>query len=87
MFLADWIPPIALFGALWLVLWRFYMVESYQFHLTDVLVPFVVLLMVLIVLHIVIVLILPIRWPTIRGEFSTAPPLQRLINTRKALNT
>lgn len=69
VFLADWIPPIALFGALWLVLWRFYMVESYQFHLTDVLVPFVVLLMVLIVLHIVIVLILPIRWPTIRGEF------------------
>src|SRR5262245_22008429 len=31
--------------------------------------PFVVLLLVLVIMHLVITLLLPMRWSTIRGEF------------------
>ena len=71
VFLADWAPPLALLGAAAMVLWRFFdpMGRGYQSQWSDILLPFIILLMVLIVLHLVIVLLLPIRWPAIRGEF------------------
>src|SRR5262249_21762124 len=38
-------------------------------HLSDFLLPFVVLLAVLIVMHVLTSLLLPLRWRSIRGEF------------------
>jgi energy-coupling factor transporter ATP-binding protein EcfA2 len=67
--IADWLPPLALLGAVVILLWNFFMTPGYQFYASHILVPFVVLLMVLILLHILIVLLLPIRWRAIRGEF------------------
>jgi hypothetical protein len=66
--LADWLPPLALLAACVRLLWRYFVGETLP-SLTDFLVPLVVLLMVLVVLHLLIVRLLPLRWTTIRGEF------------------
>src|SRR5262245_13575548 len=42
---------------------------SPSFALSDLLLPLVVLLLVLIVLHALIALVLPLRWLAIRGEY------------------
>jgi hypothetical protein len=67
IFVADWLPAAAFFAACALFLWRTFV--SLNSQLSDVLLPFVVLLMVLIVLHVLIIMLLPMRWPAIRGEF------------------
>jgi hypothetical protein len=71
VWIADWVPPLALLAALVRLLWRFFdpYGMGYSFQLSDVLLPLFVLLIVLIMLHLVIVLLLPVRWATIRGEF------------------
>ncbi len=71
VWLTDWVPPLALLAAIVNLLWHFFDPNNvgYQVHTTDILLPFVVLLAVLIVLHILIGLLLPLRWPAIRGEF------------------
>jgi hypothetical protein len=66
--MADWLPPLALLAACVRLLWRYFVGDNLP-SLSDFLVPLVVLLMVLIALHLLIVLLLPLRWPTIRGEF------------------
>jgi hypothetical protein len=65
--LADWLPAAAFFAACVVFLWRYFVTQNSQ--LSDVFLPFVVLLMVLIVLHVLVILLLPMRWPAIRGEF------------------
>jgi hypothetical protein len=65
--LADWLPAAAFFAACVVFLWRYFVTQNSQ--LSDVFLPFVVLLMVLIVLHVMVILLLPMRWPAIRGEF------------------
>jgi hypothetical protein len=69
--LANWMPPVVLLAAMAQLLWRFFdpMGRGYQFQLTDVLLPIGVLVMVLIMLHVLIALLLPLRWSAIRGEF------------------
>jgi hypothetical protein len=69
VFIANWLPALAFLAAVVQLLWRFFVVENYQPELSHVLLPFAVLLAVLIVLQIVIALLLPLRWPTIRGQF------------------
>jgi hypothetical protein len=71
VWLTDWVPPLALLAAICNLLWHFFDPNKvgYQVHTTDILLPFVVLLAVLIILHILIGLLLPLRWPAIRGEF------------------
>ena len=71
IFVADWVPPLALLAALGLLLWRYFdpLGRGYQVHLADIFLPVAVLLVVLISLHILIVLLLPVRWPAIRGQF------------------
>ena len=71
VFLADWIPPLALLAALLNLLWRFFdpQGKGYQVHLLDIALPFIVLLVVCIILHILINLLLPLRWNAIRDAF------------------
>jgi energy-coupling factor transporter ATP-binding protein EcfA2 len=73
VWLTDWLPPLALLAAIINLLWRFFDPDKqgYQVHTADILLPFVVVLGVLIILHILIGLLLPLRWPAIRGEFES----------------
>jgi hypothetical protein len=66
--LADWLPLVALMGAFAIPLWR-YFVDRETLTLLDFVLPFVVLLAVLMILHVVIIICLPLRWLKIRGKF------------------
>lgn len=68
VWLADWLPPVALLSACVVLLWKYY-VNSTLPQVVDFLQPFLVLLMVLVALHLLITLLLPMRWATIRDEF------------------
>ncbi len=50
------------------LLWQ-YTVGSREFHWGDLLLPFIVMVMMLIVLHVLIAIFLPLRWQSIRTEF------------------
>ncbi len=68
VFLADWLPPLALLGALANLLWRvFYKDESIGW--VHIFLPLFVLLGVLVILQILISLLLPLRWGAIRETF------------------
>jgi energy-coupling factor transporter ATP-binding protein EcfA2 len=71
VWLADWVPPLALLAALVNLLVRYFdpYGRGYQVSIYDALLPLVVLLAVLVILHLLIALMLPLRWPAIRGEF------------------
>src|SRR5262249_46611886 len=71
VFAADWLPPLAFLAAFGVILWRYFDISGSGSapHLTDFLLPFVVLLAVLIVMHVLTSLLLPLRWHSIRGEF------------------
>jgi energy-coupling factor transporter ATP-binding protein EcfA2 len=69
VFLADWLPLITLLAAAAVPLWRYFMVENYQPALSHFFLPVVIVLMVLIILHVLIAVFLPLRWPAIRGQF------------------
>jgi hypothetical protein len=71
VWLGNWVPPVALLAALIVLLWRYFnpTAENAVLHAQDVLLPFLIVLIVLIVLHLLISLVLPLRWPAIRGEF------------------
>jgi hypothetical protein len=75
VWVADWVPPLALLAAVVVLLWRF-IYAGEQLSAGAILLPLVVLLGVLVILHIVIALLLPLRWSAIRGEF------QRLLEER-----
>jgi hypothetical protein len=68
VFAADWLPPIALLAAFARILWQYFVAEVTP-HLADFLLPFIVLLAVLVVMHVLISLLLPLRWHKIRSEF------------------
>lgn len=69
--LADFLPPLALLAGFLVLLWRFYdpYNSHYEVHLSDVFMPFVALISVLVILHLLVVLLMPLRWAAIRGEF------------------
>ncbi|MGH7225035.1 MAG: hypothetical protein ACRELF_17570, partial [Gemmataceae bacterium] len=71
VWLSNWIPPVALLAALIVLLWRFFnpTADNPVLHATDVVLPFIVVLIVLVMLHVLISLVLRLRWPAIRGEF------------------
>lgn len=66
--LADWLPSIALLGTCVLLLWQ-YTMQNRAFDRGDLVLPFIVVIVVLVILHFVIALVLPLRWPQMRGEF------------------
>ncbi len=68
VWLANQLPLLALLGVCILMLWQ-YTVQGRQLFLGDLLLPVVVVFIVLVILHVLITLVLPLRWPTIRGEF------------------
>ncbi len=71
VFLADWLPLTALLASLAWLLWRFFdpMGYGYNVHTFDVLLPLFMMLVVLIILHVLIAVVLPLRWLAIRDEF------------------
>ena len=71
VFLADWVPPIALLAALGNLLWRVFEPsgKSFDFQWLHVFLPAIVLAVVLLVLHLLIYLLLPLRWKAIREQF------------------
>jgi hypothetical protein len=71
VWLGNWVPPIALLAALVVFLWYYFnpTAKITSLQTTDALLPPIVLLIVLVILHLLITLLLPLRWPAIRGEF------------------
>jgi len=71
VFLADWLPPSTLLAACITLLWRYFdpSGRGYQVQLADAWLPPVVTLVALIIMHVLITLLLPLRWRVIRSEF------------------
>jgi energy-coupling factor transporter ATP-binding protein EcfA2 len=67
--LADWLPLVTLLASLLLLLW-WYFYEKREFALSHLLLPAAVLLIVLVLLHVLIAMLMPLRWSSIRGEFA-----------------
>jgi hypothetical protein len=69
--LADWSPPLALLGGCVALLWRMFdpLQRGYQVELSHALLPLAMTLIVLIIMHVLITLLLPLRWRNIRGAF------------------
>jgi hypothetical protein len=67
--MADWLPLLALLGAFAVPLWRYFMEPGYHADLMHFVLPFVVMLAVLMMMHIVILIALPLRWAAIRAKF------------------
>jgi energy-coupling factor transporter ATP-binding protein EcfA2 len=71
LFLANWLPPLLFVASLLLILWRFFdpLQQGYHTDLSHFLLPLVVLIVVLVLMHLMISLLLPLRWTAIRDEF------------------
>jgi hypothetical protein len=71
IWVADWLPPVVLLAALVNLLLHYFdpWGRGYQIGWIDLFLPLIVVLVVLIVLHILITVLLPLRWTAIRGEF------------------
>jgi hypothetical protein len=69
--LADFLPALSLLTGFLILLWRMYDPYNvgYQVHWSDVFLPLVALISVLVILHLLIVMLMPLRWTAIRGEF------------------
>ncbi len=76
--LADWAPPVALVCAIGYFLLKAFNVwqqnPAPQIGWLDLALPIFVTLAVLIVLHVLIALLLPLRWSQIRGEIQGQAP-------------
>lgn len=70
-FLANVLPEVALVATAGIILWNF-MVEHQVPQLFQMSLIALVPLTVVIVFHLLILLVLPVRWPAIRGEFTRA---------------
>jgi hypothetical protein len=67
---ANTLPVVGLFAIIAIMLWGYTMHEPrWVFNWTDVLLPAVGVLLLLILLHITIGALLPLRWHSIRSEF------------------
>jgi hypothetical protein len=67
--MANYLPGLTLVAAIIVLLWRYFMQDNFQPSIFSVLLPFLLTLVVLILFHLLVDWILPLRWPTIRGEF------------------
>ncbi|MBY0523769.1 MAG: 50S ribosome-binding GTPase [Gemmataceae bacterium] len=70
IFLGNTLPVLTFFVTAAWVLWQIFMLEKLPV-LTDLLIPLGATLLMVIVMHILIVLVLPLRWIKIRGEFQS----------------
>jgi hypothetical protein len=71
---ADWLPGISFLAAIFIVLWR--ILVEHQGDWAQMLIPLGVVLLVLVFLHVLIALLLPLRWVTVRSQ------LHDLLETR-----
>jgi hypothetical protein len=78
--MANLVPELTLIGAFLVLLWRFLVVQDLQWTISALLTPFLLTVVVLILFHLLINLVLPLRWPKIRGEFQRQ--LQRRLSER-----
>ncbi|MBY0230431.1 MAG: GTPase domain-containing protein [Gemmataceae bacterium] len=72
IFLADWLPPLTLLAGMGVFLWRYFAPGGDAGRVAsiyEVFYPFAALLAVLLVMHLVITLVLPLRWSSIREQF------------------
>jgi energy-coupling factor transporter ATP-binding protein EcfA2 len=70
VFLADWLPSVTLLAAcIWLLYQWFVPTPPRPFAFGDLALPVIAVLAVLVLLHIAIALVMPMRWPAMRGEF------------------
>jgi hypothetical protein len=71
VWVGNWVPPVALLAALVVLLWRYFNPSAANPapSTADVLLPFLIVLIILVMLHVLITLVLRLRWPAIRGEF------------------
>jgi hypothetical protein len=67
--LANIVPQLTLLAAIIVLLWRYFMQDNFQPTIFSILLPFLLTLVVLILFHMLVNWVLPLRWPTIRGEF------------------
>ena len=67
--LGNLLPEAVLLGSLVLILWLFIVDQKVPDSLLYLLSPVYATLAVMVVLHVLILLVLPVRWPAIRGEF------------------
>lgn len=65
---ANWLPLIG-FGTMGTLLLWGYAMNDRPFNATDLLLPVVVVLIILVLMHVIIAVVLPLRWPAIRAEF------------------
>src|SRR5579875_755914 len=86
VWLGNWVPPVALLAALIVLLWRYFNPSAANPapSTADVLLPFLVVLIVLVILHLLITLVLRLRWPAIRGEFRRRLE-QRILNELESI--
>ncbi len=68
VFLADWLPVVAVGAMATLMLWQYTMSDR-NFQFSDLFMPLIVVVIVMIVLHVLIVIFLPLNWKTIRADF------------------
>lgn len=66
---ANYLPELTLIGSFLVVLWGVLVTQKIQLALFPFLAPFLLTFLVLVVLQVLINLVLPMRWPGIRGEF------------------
>jgi hypothetical protein len=66
--LADWVPGLACFTMGAVLLWE-YIYVGRSFAWSDLLLPLAVMFFVLVMLHVMIALLLPLRWNAIRSQF------------------
>jgi hypothetical protein len=78
--LANVVPELVLIGAIIHLLWHYFVTGDIQPTVFLVLVPFLMTLVVLILFHLLVNLVLPLRWPNIRGEFERQ--LQKRLSER-----
>jgi hypothetical protein len=75
IFLADWLPLLAFAVMGTILLWQ-YTMERREFRWGDLLLPLVAPVLVMVVLHVLVAVLLPLRWHAIQGVF------QRDLETR-----
>jgi hypothetical protein len=68
IWLANHLPLYALFGSFVFLLYR-YTMQQVMPALGDILLPIMIVFVVLVILHIVVSVVLPMKWPAMRSDF------------------
>lgn len=67
--LANALPELVFVSSFILLLWRYFMESEYRVSMFDLLLPFALTLVVLVFLHLLIAVVLPMRWTAVKEEF------------------